>query len=193
MTNTDSPTLRIRQSSWLWPVAVLLLSIVWQLHTVLHGLDLTDEGYLMSVYQWFGTDITAAKGAGGYPLTCWLGWFVAHYLPGNGLLAMRLWGVALVTLTEVIAYLWLRRWFSSRLLLVGLFIQLVFVSGDPKPLGYNTLTGLFYLLALIATIEAKPLLAVVRQWHVRGSKHLDSTAQHHRSLSAADTALLAFP
>ena len=153
MASTDSPTLRIRQSSWLWPVAVLLLSIAWQLHCALHGLDLTDEGYLMSVYQWFGTDITAAKGAGGYPLTCWLGWFVAHYLPGNGLLAMRLWGVALVTLTEVIAYLWLRRWFSSRLLLVGLFIQLVFVSGDPKPLGYNTLTGLFYLLALIATIE----------------------------------------
>ena len=149
----NSSSISYKPTAKLWPWAIIALSVVWQLHSIVRGFDLTDEGYLMSVYQWFGTDVDAAKGAGGYPLTCWLGWWLNSLTPQGGLLAMRLWGVLLVTLTEVVAYLWLRRWFPSRLLLVGLLIQLVFVSGDPKPLGYNALAALCYLLALMTAVE----------------------------------------
>lgn len=131
---------------------VIALSAVYQVHCAIHGFDLTDEGYLMSLYQWFCTDPDYAQGTGGYPLTIWLG-SLLNGLTDGGILAMRLWGVAVVTLTEILLYLYLRKHFPPLMVLAGLLIQVIFVSGDPKPFGYNTLTAIFGLLAFISFTE----------------------------------------
>ncbi len=137
----------------LWAVTALILATVYQVHCAIHGFDLTDEGYLMSLYHWFGTDIDCAQGAGGYPLTCYLGWWLDNQWPEGGILGMRLWGVLVVTLTGVMAYLYLKRFFHPKMVIVGLLIQTWFVAGDPKPFGYNTLTAFLGIGAMIMICE----------------------------------------
>ena len=134
-------------------ILVIILSVAYQVHCAIHGFDLTDEGYLMSLYHWFGTDIDFAQGAGGYPLTCYLGWTLDHLFPDGGILGMRLWGVLIVTLTEIIVYLYLKRYFEPKMILIGLLLQTIFVAGDPKPFGYNTLTAFIGIMALILICE----------------------------------------
>ena len=133
-------------------IVVIGLSVAYQVHCAIHGFDLTDEGYLMSIYQWFCTDPEYAQGMGGYPLTCYLG-SLLNGLTSGGILAMRLWGVAIVALTELLLYLYLRQHFSPLMVLAGLLIQTIFVAGDPKPFGYKTLTAFFGLLAFMALAE----------------------------------------
>ena len=128
-------------------------SIFFQVHCAIHGFDLTDEGYLMSIYQWFGTDVQYAQGAGGYPLTCYLGSLLNSVFPEGGILGMRLWGILVVVVTQLILYFYLRRYFNPKMVLLGLLIQAIFVSGDPKPFGYNTLTALMTSVAMITLIE----------------------------------------
>ena len=151
MKTTNLPTTMSRRAELLLASLIIGLSVIYQVHCAIHGFDLTDEGYLMSLYQWFGTDIDFAKGAGGYPLTCYLGWLLNSWTPG--ILPMRLWGILIVALTEVIVYLYLRRHFNPYFVLAGLFIQAIMVAGDPKPFGYNTLTAFVGILALITILE----------------------------------------
>lgn len=134
-------------------VLILTISVLYQVHCAIRGFDLTDEGYLMTIYQWFGTDVYYAQGAGGYPLTAYLGWLLNGIFPEGGILAMRLWGILLVTMTGVVLYLYLRRYFHERIALVGLLMQSIFVAQDPKPFGYNTLTALIACVAVILLVE----------------------------------------
>jgi len=134
-------------------ILVIILSVAYQVHCAIHGFDLTDEGYLMSLYHWFGNDIDFAQGAGGYPLTCYLGWTLDHLFPHGGILGMRLWGILVVTLTEIVAFLYLKRYFEPKAVLMGLLMQTVFVAGDPKPFGYNTLTAFIGIVAFILLCE----------------------------------------
>lgn len=138
-------------SSTFWAFVVIALSVVYQIHCAIHGLDLTDEGYLMSIYQWFGTDVDFAKGAGGYPLTCYLGGLLHSWTPG--ILPMRLWGIFVVTLTVILVYLYLKDIIPTRYILFGLLIQTIIVAGDPKPFGYNTLTAFVSVLAIVMILE----------------------------------------
>ena len=151
MKTTNLHTIMSKRTERLLAFMIIGLSVIYQVHCAIHGFDLTDEGYLMSLYQWFGTDIDFAKGAGGYPLTCYFGWLLNSWTPG--ILPMRLWGILIVALTEVIVYFYLRRHFNPYFVLSGLFIQTVMVAGDPKPFGYNTLTAFVGILALIAILE----------------------------------------
>lgn len=140
-------------------LCIIAVSVIFQVHCATHGFDLTDEGYLMSIYQWFGTDSHYAQGAGGYPLTGYLGWFINKTFPDGGILGMRLWGIALVTITELLLYVYLRQYFNPKMVLLGLLLQSVFVAQDPKPFGYNTLTALFAALSFILLIEG-----TIRRW-----------------------------
>jgi len=133
--------------------ATICLSIAYQVHCAIHGFDLTDEGYLMSIYQWFGTDVHYAQGAGGYPLTAYMGWLLNSIFPKGGILGMRLWGIILVAITEIIIYCYLKRYFGIKMLLLGLLMQCIFVAQDPKPFGYNTLTALLSSMAFVCLIE----------------------------------------
>lgn len=143
----------IKINNTLLAVCVIGFSVFFQVHCAIHGFDLTDEGYLMSIYQWFGTDNYYAQGAGGYPLTGYIGWLLNNIYPDGGILGMRLWGILLVTLTIIIFYNYLKRYFSPKMVLAGLLMQSLFVAQDPKPFGYNTLTALFAGVALISIIE----------------------------------------
>lgn len=129
---------------------VILFSAFYQTLCAIQGSDLTDEGFLMNAYRWFGEDPSACKDAGGYTLSCLMGWKLLSLHPEGGVLMMRLWGVLLVTVTEIIAYLFLSRFFSKKLVIVGLLFQTLFLTGDPKPFDYNNLTGFFILLAFIS-------------------------------------------
>lgn len=141
------------KNNTLLAVCVIGFSILFQVHCAIHGFDLTDEGYLMSIYQWFGTDNYYAQGAGGYPLTGFVGWLLNCVYPEGGILGMRLWGILLVTLTMIIFYTYLKRYFSPKMVLIGLLMQTFFIAQDPKPFGYNTLTALFAGVAIICIIE----------------------------------------
>lgn len=129
------------------------ISVLFQVHCAIHGFDLTDEGYLMSIYQWFGDNPYYAQGAGGYPLTGFLGWLIMSIYPQGGILGMRLCGILLVTISEILFYSYLKRYFNPKMILAGLLIQSIFVAQDPKPFGYNTLTVLFAGLSLICLLE----------------------------------------
>lgn len=139
-------------NSKLFAVFLIALSVVYQVHCAIHGFDLTDEGYLMSIYQWFATDPAYAQGAGGYPLTAHWGSLLHGWLQG-GILGMRLSGILIVALTEVVLYFYLRRTCNASMALIGIVIQAVFVAQDPKPFGYNTLTALIGFVALIIVME----------------------------------------
>lgn len=135
-------------------IAIIAVSVIYQVACAIQGLDLTDEGHLMILYRYFGEDLDLSKCASGYPLTCYLGWVLHSLVPQGGILAMRLWGILIVTIIEIISYLYLRHFFESKkLLLLGLLIQTVFVAGDPKPFGYNTLSGLFAIVIVILLNE----------------------------------------
>lgn len=62
---------------------------------------------------------------------------------------MRMWGILMVTLTEIICYKYLSKYFPTAVVLIGLLIQTVFVSGDPKPFGYNNMTVFLAVMSLI--------------------------------------------
>jgi hypothetical protein len=134
-------------------ICTIGISVAYQIHCAIHGFDLTDEGYLMSIYQWFGEDVRYAQGSGGYPFTGYLGWLLNNIFPQGGILGMRLWGVFFVTVTEIFLFCYLKRYFGPGMVLVGLLVQSFFVAQDPKPYGYNTLTALVSCLALVSMIE----------------------------------------
>lgn len=138
----------IKETSKL-PILIIGLSIFYQCICAIQGFDLTDEGHLMQAYQLFGEDPLNAKCGSGYPLTCYLGWLLNGIYPSGGVLMMRIWGILMVTLTEIISYKYLSKHFSSKVVLFGLLIQAVFVSGDPKPFGYNNMTIFVALMSLV--------------------------------------------
>lgn len=129
----------------------ILFSAAYQALCAIQGFDLTDEGFLMNAYRWIGEDPSACKDAGGYTLSCLLGWFLHSLTPG--VLPMRLWGVLVVTITEIIVFLFLSRFVSKKILIIGLLFQTIFLTGDPKPFDYNNLTGLAMVLSFIAAFE----------------------------------------
>lgn len=133
---------------------VIAITAVYQYICATHGFDLTDEGHLMSAYQWFGTDPLACRCGSGYPLSCLLGWLCLSVWPQGGILWMRICGILLVVLTEIIAYRFLSRYFNSSLVLVGIALSAIFVAGDPKPFGYNTLSGLFAVISVVLAVRS---------------------------------------
>lgn len=137
-----------------WLVAVMLiLTTLYQIACTIQGFDLTDEGALMSTYQWFGTEPESAKCGTGYPLSCYLGWAVMSLNPQGGILWVRLCGVAIVTLTEILAFLLLKPFIRVRPLIFGLSVMAVFLAGDPKPLGYNNVAALMFMLTTICVVH----------------------------------------
>lgn len=141
------------KTTFLYAFLIIGFSIIFQVHNAIHGFDLTDEGFLLSLYQWFNKDINYAQGAGGYPLTCYLGSILNDICSDCGILGMRLWGILIVTITEIITFLYLKKYFPNMIILLGLLIQVMFLAGDPKPFGYNTLTAFLCILAIILLIE----------------------------------------
>lgn len=134
-------------------IAAFAVVIAFQVWSTFRGFDLTDEGFLMNLYQNFGSDISSCEGGAGYPLSCYLGWLCYSIWPGGGILWVRLCGVVIVTATMLVTYLMLRKTCPRHILLVALLCQAFVIASDPKPLGYNNLTALFAVVAVFLVLH----------------------------------------
>ena len=132
---------------------LIAFSVAVQIHCAVFGLDLTDEGYLMSLFKWAGYDLRYAQGTGGYPLTVFVGSKLMALSPESGILGMRLIGVVMIAIMEIAIYLYLRRFFSPVMVAIGITVQAIFVAGDPKPFGYNLMTIMMCIVAITAIVE----------------------------------------
>ena len=130
-------------------VTFLSLLLLYQILCTVQGFDLTDEGFLMNAYRWFGEDPNACKDSGGYTFSCLLGWYLHGLYPNGGVLMMRLWGVLLVFITELIVFAFLSNIIEKRIALCGVLLMGLFIAGNPKPFDYNNLTALFIICSFI--------------------------------------------
>ena len=133
--------------------AFFILSFLYLIICAMQCFDLADEGFFLSACQWYGTDISYAKCASGYPLSCYIGWLLYSLIPSRGLLIMRFWGILFILATALAAYFLLRNRLPRKLILIGIMLQTVLLGGDSRMFGYNTLTAFFGVLSVVFLIE----------------------------------------
>ena len=135
----------------LWVLGLFVLSIAFQVYCAFFGFDASDEGYLLTFYQHFGDAPQDYAFGMQYALTCYAGWVLNSLTPG--ILPLRLWGIGVVMLMEVAVFLLLRHRVDNRYLALGILIQTFIAANDPKPFGYNTLSALLAIAAIIGLYE----------------------------------------
>lgn len=128
----------------------LVVVVLYQLLCAIQGFDLSDEGWGMYFYQQIFKNPECVGGHMAYWVTGVIGGFWNLLFPWGGFLGTRILGIIMVTYTFYLSYTFLKRFINSDWLLVGLVIQVIIVAGDPKPFGYNPLTALFVIWAVIA-------------------------------------------
>lgn len=137
-----------------WAVFLLLpLLFVWQ------GLDLGDAGYYLTIYQNFFSHPEAIL----YSFPTWLtnlvgATFVA-VLPQGGLLAIRILNALVLAVTAAAAFRLLSGFVARGPLLAALTVTLLFSRSFIDSFGYNSLTGLVAVLAVLCLTEG-----LVRNW-----------------------------
>lgn len=131
---------------------IFVLGTLFQVMCAIFGFDMSDEGFVMTLYRDFLEDAELAKTGSGYPVSCIIGWCFSQIIPGN-LLAMRMWGVLLVSLHVLIIYSYLKDKIDRRLLSLGLLAMMLVMGNDPKPLGYNNITGILATISIISILE----------------------------------------
>lgn len=124
--------------------------IFYQILCALQGFDLSDEGWGMYFYQQIFKNPECVIAQMPYWVTGVIGGVWNMLFPAGGFLGMRLFGIALVTLTFWLSYSFLKKSLNSGWLLIGLIAQVIIVAGDPKPYGYNSLTAFVVLLSVFA-------------------------------------------
>lgn len=131
---------------------IFVVGTAFQILCAIYGFDLSDEGFVMTLYRDFLENTDAAKTGSGYPVSGIIGWGFSQIIPGN-LLAMRMWGILLVSIHTIIIYFFLKDKFDRKLLSLGLFVMMLVMGNDPKPLGYNNITGLIATISIISIFE----------------------------------------
>lgn len=143
-----SPVLRsIRMHKFAYTLVAVVL---YQLLCAIQGFDLSDEGWGMYFYQQIFKNPECVGGHMAYWVTGVIGGFWNLLFPWSGFLGTRIFGIIIVTYTFYLSYTFLKQFIKTDWVLVGLVVQVLIVAGDPKPFGYNTLTALFVLWAVIA-------------------------------------------
>jgi len=132
----------------------LVFVLFYQVLCSVKGFDLSDEGWAMYFYQQIFKNPDTVVAQMPYWLTGVIGGGVYKLWPNGGFLAMRLVGVAMNTSILIISYFFLRKHFNTTVLLIGLLIQVLIVSGDPKPFGYNSLTAFFAVIGVLLLYSA---------------------------------------
>lgn len=131
----------------------LISILVYQIFCIFWGLDLTDEGWGMSFYQQIFHNPETVKYHFVYYLTGIIGGGMYELYPGGGFIFMRLFGVIIITLTYYFSYKLMYRYFSSNIIIIGLFAQILIVVGDPKPFGYNSLTAFLLVISCFCFLK----------------------------------------
>lgn len=142
----------IRKFFKLIPATCFLVAMVYWIYCCCHGFDMSDEGFLMTLYRDFSEGERNITSAGGYPLTCWIGGKLLSILP-DGLLVFRLAGVAIFMAMGVVVYVFLSKRFSGIVVSVGLLTLSFIFACDPKPFGYNSLTAVFAVISVIFIVR----------------------------------------
>ena len=153
----------IRNDSYI-TVSLGLATFAWLMLFVWQGLDFTDMGYWLTSYQQFYThpDMVVA--------ICWLSSFIGHWTGialGQDVVAYKLGYVIVVTMSAIIAYRLLAYQLGqSRMLAAMVLLTVFFTRGYAGNwIGYNELTGLFYLagaaLLFLGIVGNQKLLIVL--------------------------------
>lgn len=134
------------------PIVSLVIALSYWVYCCCHGFDMSDEGFLMTLYRDFSEGQRNIASAAGYPLTCWLGGKLLSLCP-DSLLAFRLMGVAMYMIMGVTVYFFLRNKFSGAVISLGLLTLSFVFACDPKPFGYNGVTAFFSIMAIIPIVH----------------------------------------
>ena len=132
------------------PVIILSLGLAifcWSALFVWQGLDFTDMGFSLTLYQQFYT----APEANSFALLNWLTAFIGHWLGeslGGSVVSYKLVASAVLATTGVLAYQALRAIFGHHGL-IAFFVFIAFLFSTKAAgnwINYNNLTALFYTL-----------------------------------------------
>lgn len=124
----------------------LLLLLGFNLLLTFQGVDLCDEGFMATYYEYIFTD----PGSVAYNFMFWLtgiiGGAFAKLFPFLGLWGLRVVGVACLMLTVITTYRLLQDHIDEGILKIGLLIVVLMHNNDIKIINYNTLSALNYIL-----------------------------------------------
>jgi hypothetical protein len=125
-----------------------LLVFILELILIFQGLDLSDEGFLSTFYSRIFSNPQSVS----YNFMFWLtgiigGLWVKLFSP-LGLLGIRLAGALVNTITVILTYNLLKKYTNPEYLKIGLILVVISLNNDIKVLNYNTLSALFFILAI---------------------------------------------
>ncbi|NDV64455.1 hypothetical protein [Bacteroides sp. 224] len=125
------------------------IAFFYQLICIIQGFDLSDEGWLMYFYQQIFRNPESVEAQMPYWFTGIIGGLWYKLWPEGGFFSMRLLGIMINTFMLYVIYRFLKRFINTPLLLIALLAQVLIVSGDPKPFGYNPLSAFLVIFVII--------------------------------------------
>ncbi|MEO0128305.1 MAG: hypothetical protein ABIL44_11230 [candidate division WOR-3 bacterium] len=129
------------------PKIITTLIIIFPLLFIWQGLDFSDTGYFLSIYQQIFNDPESVSGRNLSWLTNIIGGiWVSLFGDSLGLLGVNFAGVLTVYLSLWFSYLILKPYIDKRILLLGLFFTLIFAKWWYL-LSYYNLSALFFIMS----------------------------------------------
>jgi hypothetical protein len=125
-----------------------LFIFILQVAPIFQGFDLSDEGFLSIFYRRIFSDPESVSYNFMFWLTGIIGGTWARLFSPMGLLAIRLAGAAVNVLTTILTYRLLKKYLNPEYLKIGLLLVVLSLNNDIKVINYNTLSSLFYVLAV---------------------------------------------
>jgi len=122
-----------------------IIIVIYPFMFIWQGLDVTDTGFAMTNYALIFTHPESISYWGfNYWLTDIIGGLWLHGFSQFGLLGIRFAAALLMLICNILAYLIVRPYSSSRTLLLSMFLSITFIE-RMYWLNYDNLTALFYL------------------------------------------------
>ncbi|MDP4251016.1 MAG: glycosyltransferase family 39 protein [Bacteroidota bacterium] len=130
------------------PRMFFLLVFAFQVMLIFQGFDLSDEGFLSIFYRRIFSDPVSVSYNFMFWLTGIIGGLWVKLVSPLGLWGIRLGGAIVNTITVAITYNLLRKYLNPEYLKLGLLLVVLSLNNDIKVLNYNTLSSLFYVIAI---------------------------------------------
>ncbi|HEY1869750.1 MAG TPA: hypothetical protein VGG71_01760, partial [Chitinophagaceae bacterium] len=125
-----------------------LLIFAFQILLIFQGLDMSDEGFLSTFYSQIFHNPNSVSYNFMFWLTGVIGGVWSKVTSPLGLLGLRLGGAIVNTLTVILTYNLLKKYLKPEYLKLGLLLVVLSLNNDIKIINYNTLSSLFYILAI---------------------------------------------
>jgi hypothetical protein len=125
-----------------------LFIFIFQLALIFQGLDLSDEGFLVTFYQQIFKHPDSVQ----YNFMFWLTGIIggAYYklFSFSGLWGMRFGGVLITTGTAVVTYSLLKNFLNRNYLKLGIFLIILALNNDIKEINYNNISAFVYVTSI---------------------------------------------